>query len=223
MNVNKSNDSLISLIEVNDSENDIAASQHKVNKSHIVLKNVQRVVRNWSKCLACDERKNLQRPSKKMRSYFIRTKKLYIEKNDRVCNFHSQSQNWDIHCKKKPIFSSKVIDEMVDFLLHLSSDDTTSEPPLNIGLTVTEFKQILFELGIPESPTNEENKIITAVKLYIERLHTGQTYKQMALRYKTSRVSIGQIVKRGICSSAFCSKPPRVQKLYSPMVERSYN
>lgn len=200
MDVNKnSNDSLISLIEVseNESENDIAGSEYKENKSNVVLKNVQRVIRNWRKCLACDEKKYLQLPSKEMRSHFIRTKKMYIEKNDRVCNFHAQSQNWNLCCKTTPIFSSKIINEMIDFLLCLSSDEKESELPLNIGLSVSDFKQILFELGIAENPTKEEKKIITAVKLYIERLHTGHTYQQMALRYKMSRVLIGKIVKRG--------------------------
>lgn len=196
-NDKNSNDSLISVIEISENESDIEINKSNKNKSNIVLKNVHRVVRNWRKCLACGEKKNLQCPSKQMRTYFMRTKKIYIEKNDRVCYFHSQSENWDICCRKTSIFSSKIIDEMVNFLLHSSSDETTCEPPLNIGLTVTEFKQILFELGIPENPTKSQKKVITSVKLYIERLYTGHTYKQLALRYKMSRVSIGQIVKRG--------------------------
>lgn len=199
MDSNKSKDSLISLIEVGDnSDNECQIeNQNKKIKSNIVLKDIRRVIRNWRKCFACNERKNLQRPSKNMRAFFIKTKKIYIEKNDRVCNYHSQSENWDICCNKTSIFSSKIIDEMVDFLLSLSSVETKSEPSLNIGLTVTEFKQILFELGIPENSTKSENKIVVAVKLYIERLYTGHTYTQMGLRYKMSRVSIGQLVKRG--------------------------
>lgn len=192
-----SNDSLISLIEVSESEEDIACSEYKKKAGNIILKNVHRVVRNWRKCLACDEKKNLQRPSKQMRVYFMRTQKLYIEKNDRVCQFHTQSQNWNICCKKSQMFSSKMVDEMIEFLLHLPLEDATKNQPLNIGLTQTEFKQILFELGIPENPNKKENKNVIAVELYIERLHTGHTYKQMALKYKMSRVSIGKIVKRG--------------------------
>lgn len=45
---------------------------------------------------------------------------------------------------------------------------------INIGLTVTDFNQILFELGIPENPTKKEKKIVAAVKIYIERLNTGR-------------------------------------------------
>lgn len=199
MDSNKSNDSYIPLIDVSDnSDNECEIeNQNKKNKSNIVLKDIQRVVRNWRKCFACNERRNLQRPSKKMRSEFMKSKKIFIEKNDRVCEYHSKSENWDICCKKSSVFSSKMISEMVNFLLTLSSDETKSEPPLNIGLTLTEFKQILFELGIQESPTKAENKIVLAVKLYIERLYTGHTYTQMGLRYKMSRVSIGQLVKRG--------------------------
>lgn len=168
-----------------------------MENKNIILKDVQRSIRNWRKCFACNERKHLQRPSKQMRTFFMKTKKVYIEKNDRVCNFHSQSANWDICCKSTPVFSSKIINEMVNFLLNPSSDEINTEPPLNIGLTVTDFKQILFECGIPENPTKAERKILLAIKLCIERLHTGHTYTQMGLRYKMSRVAIGQLVKRG--------------------------
>lgn len=163
----------------------------------IILKEVKRSVRNWRKCFACQERKNLQRPSKQMRIFFLKSKKIYIEKNDRVCNFHSESENWDVCCNSTSTFSGKVIDEMLNFLLSSSLNEAHTEPPLNIGLTVTDFKQILFECGIPENPTKAEKKIALAIKLCIERLHTGNTYKQMGLRYKMSRVSIGMLVKRG--------------------------
>lgn len=192
-----SNDSLISLIEVGENENDIAGDEKEKNKGNIVLKNIHRVVRNWRKCLACDEKNNLQRPSKKMRLYFCKMKRMYIEKNDRVCQFHAQPQNWNIRCKKTSVFTNKIVNEMVDFLLNSQSNEAIIEPPMNIGITVTELKQILFELGIPENPNKGQNIIVAAVNLYIERLHTGQTYKQMALRHKMSRISIGQMVKRG--------------------------
>lgn len=192
-----SNNSLISLIEVSGSEsqNDIEVNHQKSGK--IDLKNVQRVVRNWRKCLACKETKKLQRPSKKMRIFFCKVKKMYIQKNDRVCNFHAQSENWDFSCKKTTIFTSKIIDEMVDLLRKSPSSKAENEPPMNIGLSIPDFKQILFELNILENPNKAEKKKITAVKLYIERLHTGQTYKQLGLRYNMSRVSIGKIIKNG--------------------------
>lgn len=191
-----SNDSLVTLIEVSENDSEIDENKNNENKGKFVLKKIKRIVRNWRKCFACEEKKNLRRPSKQMRSFFCKTKKIYIEKNDRVCEFHAQSHNWNITCKTTSIFTNKIVDEMVEFLLNHPSNEA-SEPPLNIGLTVTEFKQILFELGIPENPNKTQNKTVAAVKMYIERLHTGQTYKQMGLRYKMSRVSIGQIIKRG--------------------------
>lgn len=61
---------LISLIEVDESD----AEEEKCDKV-VKLNVVSRAVRNWRKCLACDEKKNLCRPSKKMRQYFSKSKK----------------------------------------------------------------------------------------------------------------------------------------------------
>ena len=85
---------LISLIEVDESDAEVENEEEKwINR--VKLTAVSRVVRNWRKCLGCNEKKNLCLPSKKMRQYFCKSRKIYIQQNDRVCKYHFQSQNWE--------------------------------------------------------------------------------------------------------------------------------
>lgn len=132
-----------------------------------------------------------------MRLYFCRTKKIYIEKNDRVCGFHLQQQNWDkIDCKKVSNFTSKTVDEMVSFLLE-HSIDKCSETQINIGLTDVEFQTVLYELGLFENSNKTDKKLLQAVRFYLERLRLANTYEQMAVRYNMNRRTIGNMVNMG--------------------------
>lgn len=101
-----SGSSLISIVDVseNEAENGKCESGEKKERRRcgIELKCVKRAVRNWRKCLdsGCEEKTNLHRPCKEMRQYFCRSEKIYIEKNDRACNYHVQPQNWGEICLK---------------------------------------------------------------------------------------------------------------------------
>lgn len=168
--------SLISVIEVSEREAEYGNEvQRRGTKRElgVKLKSMSRAIRNWRKCLACGERKQLHRPSKEMRSFFCKTKKVYIQKNDRVCNYHTQREHWnEIHFKTSTNFSGAIIDEMVSLLLNPVKN---SVPPINVGLTDMEFSQIIHDLGIPQNPNKREEKMIMAVRLYIERLRHGHT------------------------------------------------
>lgn len=188
------NNSLISLIEVSEREAENGRSKNIQN--NIKLKNIRRVVRNWRKCLACNKRGNLHRPSKEMRLYFCRLKRIYIQENDRVCNYHLQRQNWNVICPKTDSkFCGKIVDEMVSLLL--SPPVNGIEHSVEIGLTNAQFNQIIRELGLPRSPDKHQQRIILAVKLYLERLRNGFTYKQMALYHKMNRKTISRKVNFG--------------------------
>lgn len=158
------NSSLISLIEIseNEAENGNANNNQLIgideieeeekSCNEVKLKNMSRAIRNWRKCLGCEEKNNLHRPSKTMRLFFCKSKKIYIQENDRVCNYHSQCQNWNqIHFKTASNFSGKVVDEMVKFLLNPPVNET-EHSTVDIGLTDTEFKHVICELGLPENP-----------------------------------------------------------------------
>lgn len=201
-NQNGSN-SLISLIEVADDESESNDSislieseskkEMKIGPNEVVIKNMQRAVRSWRHCLACIETKKLHRPSKNMRMYFSRTKKNYIEKNDRVCEFHLQRQNWDnIRLKLNTKFKSRIVDEMLSLLLDKSVDECVATK-VDIGLTEDQFRQVLSELGVSVNC----NKIIKAVRLYLERLRLAYTYEQMGLRHNMNRRAIGNMIKSG--------------------------
>lgn len=191
---NGNNDHLISLINMSES----VEEENESNKNNFMCDRIKlnfyRVVRNWRKCLACGERKKLHRPSLQMRRYFC-TQKVYIQKNDRVCDFHFRSENWpEIRFKKTSIFSSKVVDEMLSFLMKTSPHEY---PKFNIGLTGLELKEVLRELKIPDNANKKQMKITKAVQLFLERLHTGHTYEQMGQRHNMNRRAIGVMIKRG--------------------------
>lgn len=196
---NGRNDELLSLIEMQESEDD--------GRNEVKLKNMHRAIRNWRKCLACNEKKNLHRPSIEMRRYFCTMQKIYIEKNDRVCNFHFQRQNWsEIQIKKSSTFSGKAVDEMLSLLLKPNSENECAH--VDIGLRDEEFQQILLELNIPNDPNKTQIKIIKALQVYLDRLRNGHTYKQMALCYNMSQRKISKMIKcgRSLMLDKFCSK-----------------
>lgn len=210
-NQNSDNSSLISLIEVSESELEnesvnqmvglieIEENRKEKKGNEVTLKNLQRAVRNWRKCLGCNEKENLHRPSKKMRLYFCKSKKIYIQENDRVCNYHTQCENWDkISFNAASNFSSKIVDEVVSFLLNPPVHEfDNSSTQIDIGLTNLQFKQVLRELGLPQKPDKNQKRLILAVRLYMQRLRQGHTYAQMAIRYNLSRQTIGKKVKCG--------------------------
>lgn len=193
---NRNVDQLISLIEINESEEEESETNKKKLTCDVVkLRNMNRAKRNWRKCLACDENKNLHRPPLEMRRYFCTSQRVYIQKNDRVCDFHFNSQNWsEIHIKKSSMFTSKLVDEMLSLLLKPSLNKC---PQIDIGLSEVEFNRVLRELNIPNNPNKEQKKMVRAVKIYLERLRNGHTYEQIAQRYSLNRRTIGKIVKCG--------------------------
>lgn len=191
---NSENGSMISLIEIDESEDD----EPCVNE--VKLKNVKRAVRNWRKCLACEIREHLHRPSKEMRFYICKSQKIYILENDRVCDYHAQSQNWDqIRFKTASSFSGKAVDEMFNFLLNppLSANENLNSSHVEIGLSDAQFHQVICELGLSENPNKTQKRMIMDVRIYMERLRHGHTFEQMAHRYNVKRQTIGEKVKRG--------------------------
>lgn len=202
------NESLISLIEVGDDEENTSDDSISLVESEseyentsraneVKLNNIQRAVRSWRHCLACAETKKLHRPSKSMRLYFSKAKKIYIEKNDRVCDFHLQRQNWgNIHCKTVSNFSRKIVDEMVLFLLDHSANECPAQR-IDIGLTDAQFRQVLSELGVCGNSNKAIKKTTNAVRLYLERLRLAHTYKQMGFRHNMNRIAVGKMVKLG--------------------------
>lgn len=188
---NGNDNRLISLIEMDESD-----AEEEIFGNEVKLTGVSRAVRNWRKCLACDAKKNLCRPSKKMRQYICKSKKIYIQQNDRVCKYHSQRQNWDeIRFKTASNFSSKVLDEMIAFLINppLGSLDSHIE----IGVTDTQFKQIIYELGLPGNPNKKQKQMILDVRSYLERLRHGHTFAHMGNRHNVDRRTIAKRIKRG--------------------------
>lgn len=209
-NHNSESSSLISLIEVseNEAENgnhnrlnsliemDVSDAEEEKCGNEVKLTNVSRAVRNWRKCLACNEKKNLCRPSKKMRQYICKSKKIYIQQNDRVCKYHFQCQNWDeIQFKITSNFSRKILDEMIAFLINPPLESLDSH--IEIGITDTQFKQITYELGVPENPNKKQKQMILAVRLYLERLRHGHTFAQIAHRHNVDRRTIAKRIKSG--------------------------
>lgn len=107
-----------------------------------------------------------------------------------MCNYHFQPEIWDIiQTKNAPNFTSKAVDEMVFLLLNLSPNVQLVE----IGLTNEQFEQVLFELEIPD----DAKSMISATRLYIERLRHGHTYEQMSHRHNITRKTIAKFINRG--------------------------
>lgn len=186
-------DDLVSLIESEERRSE--QEEKRIRPNEVKLKNMRRVVRSWMHCFACGEKKNLHRPPKNMRLYFCREKKVYIEKNDRVCDHHLQRQNWNNICYKSVSkFSSKIIDEMVSFLVNDSKEGCVAK--VDMGLTDPQFEQVLSELGVSDS-NKVGNKTIMAIRTYLERLRLGHTYKQIGSRHGTDRRVIGKMVNLG--------------------------
>lgn len=198
---NADDSSLITLIEISETEsedeNQNANNEHK-RLNQVNLKNMKRSIRNWRKCLACGVRENLHRPSKRMRRFFCKSKKIYIQENDRVCDYHLQSQNWDqIDFRTASHFSGKIVDEMISLLLKSPRESESLDTAVDIGLTDTQFKQVIREMGFPENPDRIQKRLIISVKIYLERLRQGHTYEQMAQRHNMSRRAISQKVECG--------------------------
>lgn len=197
------NGSLITLLDFNEDENNSEVSliemqeneeERKNEKNEVKLRNMQRVIRNWRKCLGCNEKKNLHRPSFEMRSFFCKSHKIYIEKNDRVCDFHFQRENWiEIQIKKTSTFTGKAVDEMLSLLL--KPDPENERMHFDIGLNDQHFKQILAELNVSNNPQKKHIKMIKALRLYFERLHVGHTYEQIARRHDMNRKTVGILIK----------------------------
>lgn len=184
---------LVSLIEVDESE---AEKEEKKFENVVKLKKVSRAIRNWRKCLGCGEKKDLQRPSKQIRQYICKSKQIYIQENDRVCNYHARRENWkQIHFKTSSNFSNKIIDEMVSFLINMPVVNSHSR--IDIGITNTQFEKILRELRFPENPNKRQNQMIMAIRLFIDRLRHGHTFEQMGRRYNMKRRNIGKRIKWG--------------------------
>lgn len=202
-NENESNSSLISLIEVSENEDeneyDVESEEEEViNRNEVKLNNFRRAKRNWRKCLGCNENENLHRPTKKMRLAICKAQKIYIQANDRVCDYHLQEDNWNqIQLNTASNFSGKVLEEMIPFLLDNVKELESRDTNMEIGITETQFKQVLFELGFPENPSKTEQRAIKSIRLYMERLRHGHTYVQMANRHKTNRRLIGKKIKCG--------------------------
>lgn len=141
-----------------------------------------------------------------MRQYFSKSKQIYIQKNDRVCEYHSQRQNWDvIHFKTASNFKSKCVDEMVSLLL---KPTLNSDTRFNIGVTDIQFDEIIHELGFPNNPNKKQKSMIMAIRLYLDRLRHGHTFEQMSYRYDIKRRNIGKKIKcaRNIFLSEFVPK-----------------
>lgn len=207
MEDNESNSSLITLIEVseNESENEYIVESERderelqIKQNEVSLNNLRRAKRNWRKCLGCDEKENLHRPTKRMRMYFCKSKKVYIQENDRVCSEHLQVENWDrIHVNTASNFSAKIVDEMIAFLLNPKASELGNpDTHVDIGLTDFQFKKVVQEIGFPENPNKTQQRLILSVKLYLERLRHGHTYAQMAWQHKTNRRAIARKVNCG--------------------------
>lgn len=100
-------------------------------------------------------------------------KNLYIEKNDRVCKYHSIRENWEqVCCKKVYNFSHKTINEIVSFLLNYNVGNKcsihSSVSVLDNGLTNSQFEKVLRILEIQNCPNKSKIKTITAVN-YISK------------------------------------------------------
>lgn len=193
---NGSDNRLISLIEMDasDAEEEIEEEiDEETCSNQIKLTSVNRAVRNWRKCLACDEKRNLCRPSKKMRQYICKSKKIYVQKNDRVCKYHFQCQNWDeIRFKTTSNFSGKILDEMIAFLMN---PPPVCDSHIEIGITDAQFEQII--IGLPQLSNKKQMQMEFAVKLYLERLRHGHTFAHMAHRYKVDRRTIAKKINIG--------------------------
>lgn len=195
---------MITLIEWNDNEDDnedenehVMQNEVVIEKNEVNLKNLKRAKRNWRKCMGCEERANLHRPTKIMRMHFCKSKKIYIEKNDRVCNFHLQHGNWDgMRVATASNFSGKAIDEMVSFILNADFSERQA-PHIDAGITESQLKEVLVLLGLPQNPNKAQQKNIESVRLYLERLRHGHTYLEMAHRHNTNRQLISKRVKNG--------------------------
>lgn len=203
MEDNESNSSLITLIEVNenDAENGFlfeSEEEREKERNEVQLKNIRRAKRNWRKCMGCEEKINLHRPSKKMRLFFCKSKRIYIQSNDRVCDFHLQEQNWSqILANTATNFSGKAVDEMIEFLLNSKVNKLENSTRVDIGLTDAQFEQVLNEIGFTENPNKKQQKLIMCIKLYMERLRHGHTYVQMANQHSTNVQLISKRVKCG--------------------------
>lgn len=206
MEDNESDSSLITLIELSDNEDEneyVFQSDEEIpvaiEKNEVKLNSLKRAKRNWQKCMGCDERANLHRPTKRMRLHFCKSKKIYIQANDRICDFHLQDENWnEMHVTTASNFSGKILDEMIPFLLNSNLRELENhDKDVDIGITEVQFQQVLVELGFPQNPNKIEQKHIKSVRLYMERLRHGHTFKQMAHRHITNRRLISKRVKIG--------------------------
>lgn len=84
-----------------ENEYDVESEEEEViNRNEVKLNNFRRAKRNWRKCLGCNENENLHRPTKKMRLAICKAQKIYIQANDRVCDYHLQESNPIEHCLK---------------------------------------------------------------------------------------------------------------------------
>lgn len=191
-------DQSISSIEVDDDDELEYVDENNGNnnmRNQVELKNMDRAIRNWRRCIGCKEKENLHHPTESMRRFFCKSKKTFIQKNDRVCDHHSQRRNWDEIClRKSSKFSSKMIDEMLALLL---KSPVNPKKNVDIGLTANEFKKVLIELKIPDIPNKIEKKNQEDIELYLERIRNGSTYDQMGKQHNKNRRTIGQCVKNG--------------------------
>lgn len=189
--------SIISLDEEDVEELERRADNSNIRANEVVLNNMQRAVRDWRKCVSCDTKQGLKRPSKELRMYICKSKNVYIEKNDRVCEYHSEYEHWDeITCKKKSNFSARIIDEMLLLLSNPKTNECCKIQP-DIGITNSNFKQLIAQLGIRGTASRIEKRRIESVRIYLDRLRHGHTFRQMAHRHCKTVKTISKYVNLG--------------------------
>lgn len=115
---------------------------------------------------------------------------------------HRRRENWDkIQFRITPKFCGKLLNGMIAFLIDSACVD--SPPNIEIGITESQFDQIINDLNLAHSEKQNQ-----ALRLYLEKLRHGHTFEQMAFQHNCHCQTIAKQGKmgRGISLGQICSE-----------------
>lgn len=140
-----------------------------------------RLPENVYRCcyLNCVEKENLAVIPKKRRYEVLQHFKLFIPKLSRMCPVHQVIENWD-ECieSSKTEFTPKQSQELLDLLIKKPKENKkifVTATQKDTSLTNDQFLNLFQSLTSLRANIKNENKSKLALKMYLNRLRTGDT------------------------------------------------
>lgn len=149
------------------------------------------MISSHAKCILCKEKQNLKSVPKKERLRALKTAKLYIPKDARVCPAHLLFRCWDTvpDQKTKNVFTPRQIEDVLSLALHLDGVDAGSRIDIKnyTGLTDQQFEDLFANVRSLLIVLKKEEKAKRALLMLMIRYRKASTYSHIGSLFDITR------------------------------------